>query len=248
VDIAHVDVSASKSTGSAFQRTDKKDLGSNTTVTNDVQAGTANVSMNAKAGANDKGVYANTNVHGEATALKDHVQVKNETKLPGGMSSENKLDGNLFVGAKGDGSADAYANKDGSAGAHVAAGVTAGMDANLTGSTEVSTTDEKGNKEDLFGGSVTLHGNAGLAAGFHGGFDFKDGKLSTDFGFNFTPGVGGGVDTKFNADFGNIAKEGGKIANELGKEAGDAGYQAQKQIGETLSGIQKFLGGIHLFG
>jgi hypothetical protein len=47
---------------------------------------------------------------------------------------------------------------------------------------------------------------------------------------------------------GNIAKEGAKIAEEIGQGAGDAGYQAQKQIGETLSGIQKLLGGVHLFG
>jgi hypothetical protein len=251
VDIAHVNASATKSTGPAFERHDQKEIAPNTTASNNVEAGKAQVGANLSTNVDDKSVKGSAGVHGEATAVKDDFHVKNKTTLVNGdkpVNSENTLDGQVNVGVKGDASADAYADKDGNAGAHVYVGGKAGVDGSITAGSQLSTVDDKGKKEDLAGGSVTLHGDAGVAAGFHAGGDFKDGKLSTDFGFNLTPGVGGGVDTKFNADFGNIAKEGGKIADEIGKGAGDAGYQAQKQIGETLSGIQKFLGGVHIFG
>jgi hypothetical protein len=251
VDIAHVDASASRSTDAVAERDDHAEIAPGTTASNHIEVGKGELNANLSAGVDDEGAHANAGVSGEYTVVKDEFHVENNTTLVDGekpLNSKNTIDGEAAVRVEGHANADAYVDKDGNAGAHVDVGGVAGGDANLTLASELSTVDEKGNKEELASGEIDLHGNAGLAAGFKGGFDFKDGKLTTELGFNFTPGVGGGINTKLSADFGNIAKEGQEIAEEIGKGAGDFGYQAQKQLGETLSGIQKFLGGVQIFG
>jgi hypothetical protein len=251
VDVAHAGASKTISTDPVVKRDDQKEIAPNTTASNHFEAGKGQVSTNASAGADDKGLHANLNVKGELDAVKDDFHVKNNTTLVNGekpLNTENKVDGEVAVRVKGEGNLNAYLDKDGNGGAHVNAGFTAGIDGQITGSSKLSTVDDQGKPEELASGSITLHGNAGIAGAFHAGGDFKDGKLTTDFGFNLTPGFGGGVDTKVSVDFKNIAKEGQKIAEEIGKGAGDAGSQAQQQLGEVYSGIQKLFGGVHIFG
>jgi len=261
VDIAHVSASKTVSTDPLVKRSDQAQIDQNTTASNNFEAGKGQLSSNVSTNVDDKGIKANLNVKGELDAVKDDFHVKNNTTLMDGekpLNTENKVDGEVAVRVKGEGDTDAYANEDG-AGGHVKGEITAGVDGQVTGSSKLSTVDEQGKPEELASGSITLRGNAGFAAGFHAGGDFKDGKLTTDFGFKFAPGIGGGVDTKLSVDFKNIAKEGQKLAEEIGKGAGDfgsqaqkqlgdAGSQAQQQLGEVYSGIQKLFGGVHIFG
>ncbi|HVE83275.1 MAG TPA: hypothetical protein VND93_10530 [Myxococcales bacterium] len=244
-------VGADASTGPGYEHKDHADVAPGTTADHQLKLNEGQVGAHASGSADQNGARGDVNVNGSWKALQDHAEVNSKAKLVDGdkpLISDNTLSSDVNVGMEGHFNAHGEANKDGTFDGGFNLNGSMGVDAKGQGTSELNTVGDDGQKENLASVTVEGHGHLGLAGGIHGGLSNKDGNITTDFGMDLAPGAGGGFSVRFSVNPGNIAKEGAKIAEEIGQGAGDAGYQAQKQIGETLSGIQKLLGGVHLFG
>jgi hypothetical protein len=239
-----VDLHGETRTDALHEQKDQAHVAPGTDASSHTVVGQGEAHGNATVSANENGVDVNADGGASVTALKNESEIKNTTQLTGGdhpITADSKLQSTVDVGAEVHANGNLHVDKDGNASGGFDVGGFAGAKEKVSLSTDVSTVGEDGKKEELGGATLNLNGVQGIGADAKGGFEFKDGTFSTHFGVDAGAIVGGGFDVNLRVNPENIAKE-------IARDAGQLGDQVQKGIGETLSGIQKFLGGVHLFG